>query len=101
MRGFIAALLLCATTSASAIITVSIDAYCVDKKTISGMLVEYDEKPLLTGISVRDLNNQDVPIAMVIYASRKAENSFTILEKVNDDLYCIISVGNNLKPYNN
>lgn len=99
MQRLIAALLFTVTTSASALTTVPFDAYCVDYKHIADMIAEHEEKPILTGVSVRMVRGQEVPIPMVIYSSRRTENTFSIVEKVNDDTFCVVSLGYNLTPY--
>lgn len=99
MQRIIAATLFTITSSASAIVTVPIDTYCIDKDHLVDMIAEYEEKPLLTGASVRNINGKDVTVPLVVFVSKKTDNSFSVVEKINDETYCVLAIGSNLKPY--
>jgi len=79
------------------IITVPIDAYCVTKDHMAEILAEHEEKALMVGVSVRNVNNTEVTSPMVIFVNPETR-SFTIAEKVNDR-YCVVGMGEKLKPY--
>jgi uncharacterized membrane protein len=82
---------------AQEVLNVPIDAYCVTKDHMAGILAEHEEKPMLIGVSVRNVNNKEVSVPMVIFFN-KDSRSFTIAEKVNDR-YCVIALGEKLSPY--
>jgi hypothetical protein len=81
------------------VITVPIDAYCLTKDHMAEILAEHEEKALLVGVSVRNVNRKEVSSPMVIFANSQT-GSFTIAEKVNN-LYCVTSMGEKIKPYTN
>jgi ADP-glucose pyrophosphorylase len=84
-------------TFAQEVITVSIDAYCITKQHMAEILAEHQEKPMLVGVSIRNVNNKESSFPMVIFVNSET-NSFTIAEKVND-YYCVTSMGEKIKPF--
>lgn len=99
MRGYIAAVVLSVTTSVSAVTTVPVDVYCMDRKGLWEMIERYNEKPLLLGTSIREIKGKEVEIPLVLYASREGENSFSVVEKLGDDTFCIVAIGTDMKPF--
>lgn len=79
------------------VITVPIDAYCLTKEHMSEMLLEHEEKAMLVGVSVRNVNNKEVAVPMVVFVNSDTA-TFTIAEKVND-LYCVTVMGEKIKPF--
>jgi len=78
--------------------TVQVDAYCINTQSLYEMIKEHDEKPMLTAISVRMIKNSEVPLATVLYVNPDTK-SWTLVEKIRDDVYCVVGMGDNIKPY--
>lgn len=82
---------------AQEVLNVPIDAYCVTKDHMAGILAEHQEKAMLIGVSVRNVNGNEVSVPMVVFVNPETK-SFTIAEKVNDR-YCVVALGEKLSPY--
>lgn len=82
---------------AQEVLNVPIDAYCVTKDHMTGILAEHQEKAMLIGVSVRNVNGNEVSVPMVVFVNPETK-SFTIAEKVNDR-YCVVALGEKLSPY--
>ena len=80
--------------------TVTMDTYCINTASLYEMIKKYEEKPMLTAISVRMVRDKEVPLATVLYVNADTK-SWTLVEKVRDDYYCVIGMGDNIKPYTN
>ena len=78
--------------------TVQVDAYCVNTQSLYQIITEHEEKPMLTAISVRMIRDSEVPLATVLYVNPDTK-SWTLVEKIRDDLYCVVGMGDNIKPY--
>lgn len=99
MEKYLAALLLMVTVSASAkIIQGTVPIVCADEKEFSEAIASFNEEPILTARSNRDMGGGPlVSAALVVFLNTKT-GTFTIAEKV-DEMYCIISMGENMKPF--
>lgn len=75
----------------------SISTYCVDDVELEDTVAKYNESPIARGVSVRSLNNTGVSLTMVIFVNKETR-SFTIAEKVDNNLYCIIGIGTAFTP---
>jgi len=82
---------------AQEIVTAPIDAYCLSKERMTALLTEHEEKAMLVGVSVRNINNKEISVPMVVFANPETK-SFTIAEKVNER-YCVVAMGEKLTPY--
>lgn len=98
MEKYIAALaFVTLPVQAQEVVSVPIDAYCVTKNHMTGILAEHQEKAMLVGVSVRNINGNEVSVPMVVFVNPETK-SFTIAEKVNDR-YCVVALGEKLSPY--
>lgn len=66
---------------------------CMSLQNMDVLLNEFDELPLIRGKSFRDGNYH----SLVVFMNRETK-SFTIVEKINDKLYCALSIGENIEP---
>jgi hypothetical protein len=92
MKTFLAALLMLPAMAVSQEAK-RIDLACVSLKQLVEVTNKYDELPLLRGTSVRN----GVTQVLVMYANTET-GSFTMVEKVGDDSFCVLSVGGNFQP---
>ena len=69
---------------------------CVSAKDLTSLVDEFKEIPYVRGIS-RPIVNEGVSLSLVIFVNPK-DRSFTIAERVAQDRYCILAVGNNFEP---
>jgi hypothetical protein len=85
-------------TNLDNVTTVQVDAYCVNTQSLYQIITEHGEKPMLTAISVRMIRDSEVPFATVLYVNSETK-SWTLVEKIRDDVYCVVGMGDNIKPY--
>jgi hypothetical protein len=99
MEKYLAVFLLSITTSVYAKnIQGTVPIVCADEKEFIDAIVSFDEEPFITALSKRDMGNGLLtPTALVVFLNPKT-GTFTIAEKV-DEMYCIISMGENMKPF--
>lgn len=71
-------------------------AMCIDGKDLTSTVDEFKEIPAVRGIST-PLAQQDSKTALVVFLN-PTTGTFTIVEKVADDLYCILAVGGGFEP---
>lgn len=98
MEKYLAALAFVALpVQAQEVVNVPIDAYCISKDHLTQILSEHEERAMLIGVSVRNVNNREVAVPIVLFVNPDTK-SFTMTEKVNDR-YCVIAMGEKLSPY--
>lgn len=75
-----------------------IAAACFSLKETASLLNEFNEEPFVTGRSVR-LNpaNEAIQTAVIIFANPQTK-TWTIVEKIEDQLYCVLATGTHLQP---
>jgi hypothetical protein len=73
--------------------------YCAPYKVIEQYIDQFDELPLLRGRSIRNAGTVPVEHVMIFYFN-KTTKTWTAVERVGDDLFCIIGngVGSELVP---
>lgn len=99
MEKYLAALLFCisSATYSQGVLT-SVPVICTNLEELADALEKFNEIPILTSMSYRNSsegNSYEFP--SVIFANTKT-GTYTIAEQVND-MYCVVSIGENLKPY--
>lgn len=72
---------------------VTIKPWCVDLKKLNEVLDEFDEVPFVRGLSQRDAGTT----SLVVFVS-KEKKTWSIVEKISNDAYCFIAVGNVFEP---
>ncbi len=70
---------------------------CMDINSLDKVLTEYNELPVLRADSVRKGEDDYIKHVTVLYMNIET-SSWTLAEKMNDNLYCIISVGTGIAP---
>ncbi len=69
---------------------------CLGIQDLSETVAEFEELPYVRGIS-NPLAQDGARLSLVIFVNPKT-GSFTIVERTQDGLYCILAVGNNFEP---
>ena len=74
------------------------EALCVDLKTISGIVKEYGELPFLTSTGRRVDGNKKKYNPTFLFLNPQSR-SWTMVEKVDENNYCVIAAGTKMEPY--
>lgn len=67
---------------------------CASLKELTAVLTEYEEKPFAVGETVRDARG-DKKTHVVLFFLNAKTGTWSVAEKVSDDIYCLISGGTN------
>jgi hypothetical protein len=92
--------LLCAQSAWAQSQVVNIPTACTTVDALAELLVEYDETPALTMTSVRASKEQNNPttnptLMFINYETK----SWTLIERMADNVFCIIGAGGSAAPY--
>ncbi len=71
-------------------------AMCLDSKDLTSTIDEFKEIPYVRGINT-PLAEQDSKTSLVVFLN-PTTGTFTIVEKVAADVYCILAVGGGFEP---
>lgn len=75
----------------------NLSVVCSDPVTIGKLVKEFDEVPRSAGVSTRDLpNNKTAQNPIILFVNPKT-GSWTLVERVNAENYCIVAVGDQYK----
>ena len=74
----------------------TIQTMCLNAKDLTDTVNEFKELPYVRGIST-PLAEQDAKMSLVIFLN-PTTGTFTIVEKADDNLYCILAVGGGFEP---
>lgn len=74
------------------------EAICADSKTISKTVNEYGELPFLTSTAHR-IDRDKKKFNPTFLFLNPQTRSWTMVEKVDDNTYCVIAAGTNMEPY--
>ena len=84
---------------ASEIYSLNTAIMCSNLKTLNDVVKEYGEIPFAVMTSYRSLNgDQAVPIRAVLFVNPNTK-TYTFAEQFADNTFCVVSIGENLKPY--
>ena len=78
---------------------VKMDVYCGDGAAMKRIVDKFEEEASINFISERLMVNGQIEQFEGRLFVNKKTNSFTLIEKIVDDLYCIIGSGNSIKPH--
>jgi hypothetical protein len=97
MKYLVAALAFATTTcfAQGSVVTRNITVGCADIKKVTEMLDDFQELPMLRGIMQRDQKDQ----SLFLFFVNPKTKSWTILEKIDEKLYCVIAAGGELEPF--
>ena len=77
---------------------VKIDAYCMSEDTMSEITEKYQERPLLAMKSAREVSGKSLEFITILFANSKT-SSWTLVEQVTENVYCVVATGDKLMPY--
>lgn len=80
--------------------TIPIPAYCVPLQNLEDVLSEYEELPIIRAKSVRESEDKTSENALVLFVNQQ-KKTWTLVEKVSENSYCIIAIGHDLEPVPN
>ena len=80
------------------LVTRPMDAICVDAATLAQTLANYGEKPAITMGTNREIAGKTESLATVLFINYTTK-TWTMAERINDDLFCVTSVGTQVQPY--
>ena len=101
MKSFAAAALLIPALTWSAppgtdFTVATMDTICISLKQLTEITDEAQEIPYVRGQS-HPIMTEGGPLAMVIFVN-PATGTFTVAERVNQDMYCILALGSRFEP---
>jgi len=79
------------------IITDTRPVVCVDAESLTKTMDEFQELPFARGISMNLGNAEAAPQSLVIFVNPRTQ-TWTIVERVNANQYCIMAVGQKFEP---
>ena len=77
---------------------VKFDAYCGNGEKVAKVLEHYGERSFIGFKSQRILNKETLAFEAILFANPK-DSSWTWVEKIEEDTYCIIATGNRMVPH--
>lgn len=78
---------------------VQVPMICVGKMEMAQTLGEFEEEPMMTMVTVRELDSKPIEIKTVLFVNPKTR-SWTLVEQIGD-AYCALSAGAAIAPYYN
>ena len=76
--------------------TTTYEKICLNATDLTDTINSFNELPFVRGLSI-PFNQQESKLSLVIFAN-PTTGTFTIVEKADDNLYCILSVGGGFEP---
>lgn len=96
---FIAALLLLVPLTVLADVKViNLPIYCISIETLSEVLEKHGEEAAMTMSSSRDIQDQIITSSTVLFVNFKTK-TWTMVERLTNDNYCVIAIGDNITPF--
>jgi hypothetical protein len=84
---------------ANEVIKLPTELVCASEAGVEEVLNKYGEIPFATMTTFREISGSGFTNnPMVIFVNPKTK-TFTILEQITTDLYCVVSLGDNISPY--
>lgn len=77
--------------------TIQVPMICVGKAEMAETLGEFEELPLLTMITVRDIDGRPFESKTVLFVNPKTR-TWTLVEQIGD-AFCALSAGSSATPY--
>jgi hypothetical protein len=71
---------------------------CVSSQELTTTLARYGENPALTMMSSRVMDQQQQVHSSVLFVNYDTK-TWTLVEKVQEDLYCVSAMGNEIQPF--
>ncbi len=86
------------TSIASESVVINTKTSCVSYPTLTEVLEKYGEIPFVSMTAYRSARGDTVVHLPAIMFVNPTTKSYTLVEKFNDELYCVISIGEKLNP---
>ena len=74
------------------------ESICADLETLENTVTKFGEKPFITAVGHRQIDNKKVYHPVVFFMNPETK-SWSIVEKLNEDTYCMIALGSKMQPY--
>jgi hypothetical protein len=74
--------------------TAHLPVECASLKELSAVLTEYEEKPFAVAETVRSVRGDKKTHVVLFFVNAKT-GTWSVAEKVSDDIYCLLSGGTN------
>ena len=74
------------------------DAICTTQQIFGETILKYGETPIMRGLSVRNIDGATVFMNTVLFMNPNT-GSWTLAEKIADDVLCVIAMGQNWQVY--
>jgi hypothetical protein len=98
MKLLLALFLLIPLTVLADVKIINLPIYCVNVKTLSEVLEKHGEEAAMTMSSSRDIQDQIITSSTVLFVNFKTK-TWTMVERLTNDNYCVIAVGDNITPF--
>lgn len=69
---------------------------CINQDNLDKLVTEFDEVPFIRALSSLNIDVQQLS-SLVIFVNSKT-NTFSIVEKIHKEKYCILAVGGSFEP---
>jgi hypothetical protein len=74
------------------------EALCINIDSLAELVEEFGEDPSLVMTSIRETQRGQAEIPTVLFINYETK-TWTMVERVTKDRYCVIATGENIKPY--
>ena len=74
------------------------DAICTTQQIFGETIIKYGETPIMRGLNVRNIDGATVFMNTVLFMNIET-GSWTLAEKISDDVLCVIAMGQNWQVY--
>lgn len=71
---------------------------CTDIRTLTEVLEKHSEVAAMTMTSSREVKGQVIESPAVLFINYKTK-TWTLAEQINEEIYCVVAMGDSAKPY--
>lgn len=71
---------------------------CTDITTLSEVLDKHGEKAAMTMSSSREIRGRVIESSTVLFINYETK-TWTLAEQINDETYCVVAMGDSIRPY--
>ena len=76
----------------------SMPVFCMPLSELTKLIQQFEEEGMLSGVTTREDEKGKETLSPVVIFMNPQTKSWTIVEKVSSDRYCVLAAGGNLKP---
>ena len=77
---------------------IKIEIPCGTLESVGDVLKKHGELPALTATGVRQIGEQFITVPVVLFINPKTK-SWTLVESIRDNFYCVPALGHEMTPY--